>query len=107
MDQQSAGQEQMPGMKLMMYFMPIMLFFWFNSYAAGLNYYYLVSTLISIMQTLAFRFFLNEERLLAKLEANKAKAKPAKKKSGFMARLEEAQRKQQALLKQQQQGRRK
>ncbi|MDR1526083.1 MAG: membrane protein insertase YidC [Dysgonamonadaceae bacterium] len=102
MDQQSAGQEQMPGMKLMMYIMPGMMFFWFNSYAAGLSYYYLVSTLISILQTYAFRFFLNEEKLLAKLEANKSKAKPAKKKSGFMARLEEAQRQQQALLRERQ-----
>jgi YidC/Oxa1 family membrane protein insertase len=107
MDQQT-GQEQMPGMKLMMYFMPVMMFFWFNSYAAGLNYYYLVSTIITVIQSFAFRFFLNEEKLLAKLEANKSKAKPAKKKSGFMARLEEAQRQQQALLRerQKQQGKR-
>jgi YidC/Oxa1 family membrane protein insertase len=102
MDQQGTGQEQMPGMKLMMYFMPVMMFFWFNSYAAGLNYYYLISTLIAILQTLAFRFLLNEEKLLAKLEANKSKAKPVKKKSGFMARLEEAQRQQQAQLREQQ-----
>ena len=102
MEQQGAGQEQMPGMKLMMYIMPVMMFFWFNSYAAGLSYYYLVSTLISILQTIAFRFFLNEEKLLAKLEANKSKAKPAKKKSGFMARLEEAQRQQQAMLRERQ-----
>ncbi|MDR2805080.1 MAG: membrane protein insertase YidC [Dysgonamonadaceae bacterium] len=108
MDQQNTGQEQMPGMKLMAYFMPIMMFFWFNSYAAGLNYYYLVSTLITYLMMFAFRFFLNEEKLLAKLEANKSKAKPAKKKSGFMARLEEAQRQQQALLRerQKQQGKR-
>jgi YidC/Oxa1 family membrane protein insertase len=102
MGQQNTGQEQMPGMKLMMYFMPVMMFFWFNSYAAGLSYYYLVSTLISIFQTLAFRWFLNEDSLLAQLEANKGKAKPAKKKSGFMARLEEAQRQQQALLRERQ-----
>jgi len=108
MDQQNTGQEQMPGMKLMMYMMPVMMFFWFNSYASGLSYYYLISTLITILQTIAFRFFLNEEKLLAKLEANKSKAKPAKKKSGFMARLEEAQRQQQAMLreKQKQQNRR-
>jgi YidC/Oxa1 family membrane protein insertase len=102
MDQQNTGQEQMPGMKWMMYLMPVMMFFVLNSYPAGLNYYYLISTLITILQTLAFRFFLNEDKLLAKLEANKSKAKPAKKKSGFMARLEEAQRQQQALLKEQQ-----
>ncbi|MDR0428244.1 MAG: membrane protein insertase YidC [Dysgonamonadaceae bacterium] len=101
MDQQNTGQEQMPGMKGMMYFMPVMMFFILNSYPAGLNYYYLVSTLFTIIQTLGFRMLLNEEKLLAKLEANKGKAK-LKKKSGFMARLEEAQRRQQALLKEQQ-----
>jgi YidC/Oxa1 family membrane protein insertase len=105
MDQQNTGQEQIPGMKLMMYFMPVMMFFFLNSYPAGLNYYYLISTLITIIQTLAFRFFVNEEQLLAKLEANKSKAKPAKKKSGFMARLEEAQRQQQAMLREQQKKR--
>ncbi|MDR1683344.1 MAG: YidC/Oxa1 family membrane protein insertase, partial [Candidatus Symbiothrix sp.] len=109
MEQQNTGQEQMPGMKLMMYFMPVMMFFFLNSYPAGLNYYYLISTLITIVQTYAFRFFLDEKTLLAKLEANKKKAKPAKKKSGFMARLEEMQRQQQALLreKQKQQNRKK
>lgn len=101
MAQQSAGQEQMPGMKLMMYFMPVMMFFILNSYPAGLNYYYLISTLFTILQTLAFRWVIDEDRLLAKLEANKGKVK-TKKKSGFMARLEQAQKQQQALLKEQQ-----
>jgi YidC/Oxa1 family membrane protein insertase len=101
-DQQNTGQEQMPGMKMMMYLMPVFMFFFLNSYPAGLNYYYFISTLITVAQTFAFRFFLNEESLLAKLEANKSKAKPAKKKSGFMARLEDAQRQQQALLKERQ-----
>ncbi|MDR0413407.1 MAG: membrane protein insertase YidC [Dysgonamonadaceae bacterium] len=105
MDQQNTGQEQMPGMKMMMYFMPVMMFFFLNSYPAGLNYYYLISTLITVLQTIVFRFFINEEQLLAKLEANKSKVKPAKKKSGFMARLEEMQRQQQALLKEQQKKR--
>ena len=102
MDQQNTGQEQMPGMKMMMYIMPVFMFFVLNSYPAGLNYYYLVSTLITIGLTIAFRVSLDEKRLLAKLEANKGKAKPPKKKSGFMARLEEAQRQQQALLREQQ-----
>jgi YidC/Oxa1 family membrane protein insertase len=101
-DQQNTGQEQMPGMKMMMYFMPVLMFFFLNSYPAGLNYYYLVSTIITIGLTLLFRFTLDEKKLLAKLEANKQKAKPAKKKSGFMARLEEAQRRQQVALKEQQ-----
>ena len=101
MEQASTGSEQMPGMKTMMYIMPLFMLVFLNSYPAGLNYYYFISTLITILQTILFRYFLNEEALLAKLEANKKN--PAKKKSGgFMARLEEAQRKQQAMLKEQQ-----
>ena len=101
MEQTGTGQEQMPGMKTMMYIMPIFMLVFLNSYPAGLNYYYFISTLITILQTIIFRYFLNEEALLAKLEANKKN--PVKKKSGgFMARLEEAQRKQQAMLKEQQ-----
>ena len=107
MEQTSTGSEQMPGMKVMMYIMPLFMLIFLNSYPAGLNYYYFISTLITIIQTLVFRYFLNEEALLAKLEANKKN--PAKKKSGggFMARLEEAQRKQQAMLKEQQKQNRK
>jgi YidC/Oxa1 family membrane protein insertase len=100
MDQTNTGQEQMPGMKTMMYIMPVFMLVFLNSYPAGLNFYYCISSLITIIQTLLFRYFLNEEALLLKLEANKKK--PVKKKSGFMARLEEAQRKQQAMLKEQQ-----
>jgi YidC/Oxa1 family membrane protein insertase len=107
MEQANTGQEQVPGMKMMMYIMPVFMLVFLNSYPAGLNYYYCISTLITIIQTIAFRFFLNEEKLLAKLEANKSKAKPAKKKSGFMARLEEMQRKQQAMLREQQKNNRK
>jgi YidC/Oxa1 family membrane protein insertase len=104
MEQAGTGQEQMPGMKTMMYIMPVFMLVFLNSYPSGLNYYYFISTLITILQTILFRYFLNEEALLAKLEANKKN--PAKKKSGgFMARLEEAQRKQQALLKEQQKQR--
>jgi len=101
MEQTSTGQEQMPGMKTMMYIMPVFMLVFLNSYPAGLNYYYFISTLITVLQTVLFRYFLNEEALLAKLEANKKN--PSKKKSGgFMARLEEAQRKQQVMLKEQQ-----
>ena len=102
MEQTGTGQEQMPGMKTMMYIMPVFMLVFLNSYPAGLNYYYFISTLITILQTILFRYFLNEGALLAKLEANKKN--PVKKKSGggFMARLEEAQRKQQAALREQQ-----
>lgn len=101
MDQQGGGSEQMPGMKLMMYTMPVFMFFILNSFPAGLNYYYLVSTLITLGLNTAFRLFVKEDKILAKLEALKKNPK-VKKKSGFMQRLEEAQRQQQAALKEQQ-----
>lgn len=101
MEMTNTGQQQMPGMKAMMYMMPLMFLVFFNQYASGLTYYYFISTLITIIQTLVFRYTINEDKLLAKLEANKRK--PAKKKSGFMKRLEEAQRAQQEQARKQQQ----
>ena len=89
----------MPGLQDLMFMMRLMFLFIFNSYASGLTYYYFISTLITIAQTLFFRFTINEEKLLAKLEANKRKPM---KKSGFMKRLEEAQKMQQEQLKRQQ-----
>lgn len=99
MEMTNTGQKQIPGMKMMMYLMPLMFLFIFNEYASGLTYYYFISTLMTILQNLAFRFFINEEKLLLKLEENKKKPQ---KKSGFMKRLEEAQRLQQEQLKNQQ-----
>lgn len=97
------SSSSMPGMKWMMYLMPVMFLFFFNSYPAALSYYYFLSLLITIIQTWIFRRCVNEEKLRSKMAANAAKPK---KKSGFMARLEEAQRKQQAALREQQKGRR-
>jgi YidC/Oxa1 family membrane protein insertase len=97
MDQ--SGQNTMPGMKWMMYLMPLMFLFFFNNYASGLSYYYFLSLLITIIQTWAFRKLVDEKKVLAQMEAN---AKKPRKKSGFMARLEEAQRQQQAMLREQQ-----
>lgn len=97
---QSQNQSQsMPGMKWMMYLMPIFFLVFFNHYASGLSYYYLLSLLITIVTTYAVRASVKEEDVRAKMaEYNK---KP-KKKSGWMARLEEAQRQQQAALREQQ-----
>lgn len=89
----------MPGMKWMMYLMPLFFLVFFNNYAAGLSYYYFLSLLITIIQTYAFRYIIKEE------DVRKAMAEAAKKprkKSGFMARLEEMQRQQQAMLREQQ-----
>ncbi|MCM1337505.1 MAG: membrane protein insertase YidC [Candidatus Amulumruptor caecigallinarius] len=100
MQSQPTG-DSMPGMKWMMYLMPVMFLVFFNNYASGLSYYYFVSLLITIIQTYIFRQVVNEEKVRATLAANAAKNK-GKKKSGFMARLEEAQRRQQAMMREQQ-----
>jgi len=102
MESTNTGQQQMPGMKLMMYFFPVMMLFIFNQSASGLSYYYFISLLLTVVQTLAFRYFINEEKLLLQLEENKKKPK---KKSGFLQRLEEAQRMQQQQAHKQQQQR--
>ena len=100
----AGAQQQMAMMKWMMYLMPLMFLFIFNDYPAGLSYYYLISTLITIGQTYLFRLFVDENKLLKKLELAKANKKPAKK-SGFMARLEAAQKEQQKRLREQQKKR--
>jgi YidC/Oxa1 family membrane protein insertase len=87
----TAGQgTQMPGMKTMMYLMPIMFLGLFNNYASGLSYYYFLANVITFVQMYIFRLAINEDKLRAKIEANKKK--PVKK-SGFQKRLEEAAKK--------------
>jgi len=90
----------MPGMKFIMYFMPVMMIIWFNKYSSGLSYYYFLANVLTILQTLIIqKFIINEEKLLAQMEANKKK--PAKPKSKWQQRIEEAQRAQQQKLQQQ------
>ncbi|MDD3624164.1 MAG: membrane protein insertase YidC [Proteiniphilum sp.] len=88
MSMTDTGAQTMPGMKYMPIFMSVFMFFFLNSYPAGLNYYYFLSTLYTILITLIMKQTINEDKILAELEANKKKPK---KKSGFMARLAEAQ----------------
>lgn len=96
MSQQDTGQQQMAAMKWMMYLMPVMFLFVLNDYPAGLNYYYFISTLISVVTMIVLRRVTNEDKLLAQLEVNKAKPK---KKSGFAARLEQMQKQQEQMMK--------
>ena len=91
---QSANQ--MPGMKTMMYMMPVMFLFFFNSYSSGLSYYYFVSTLITIGQTLLIRQFVDEKILLKKIQAQQKK--PVVK-SKFAQRLEDMTKQQKQLQK--------
>ncbi|UCH15805.1 MAG: membrane protein insertase YidC, partial [Bacteroidales bacterium] len=83
--QATSGSQQMPGMKSMMYFMPIMFMFILNNFSAGLTYYYFLANIITFGQNMIFKQFIDDEKLLSKMEARKSKAK---KKSGFQSRLE-------------------
>jgi len=79
-------QSQMPGMKTMMYMMPVMFLFWFNDYSSGLSYYYLLANLLTFAQIYIIRATIDEKKLHLQIEANKKKVI---KKSGFQKRLEE------------------
>ena len=106
---QMVGQQadQMKMMQWMMFLMPIMFFFMFNDYSAGLNFYYFVSLFFSAAIMWALRKTTNDEKLLAILEkrSQENKANP-KKQNGLAARLQaiqEMQQKQQEELKQKKQ----
>lgn len=76
----------MPGMKFMMYLMPVMFLFFFNGYASGLSYYYLIANLFTFGQMYLFRRVVDEKALLEKINENKKK--PVKK-SRFQEKLEQ------------------
>ncbi|WP_018463293.1 membrane protein insertase YidC [Segatella paludivivens] len=99
---QMVGQQadQMKMMQWMMYAMPLMFFFMFNDYSAGLNFYYFISLFFSATIMWALRKTTNDEKLLGILEKryNKNQNNPSKKTSGLAARLQaiqEMQKKQQ------------
>ena len=106
--QTQAAGPQMAGMKFMtLYLMPILMLCWFNSYASGLTYYYLLSQLFTILIMCIIRYSVNEEKLLAKLQDNAAKADrnaASKTKSKWQMRYEEALRQQQEMQRQRQQA---
>lgn len=94
----SSTQPQMAGMKFMtVYMMPAMLLFWFNDYSSGLCYYYLLSNLITIIQTFAIRRFVNDDAIRARLATKMANTKG--KKSRFQQKYEELMRQQEAAQK--------
>ena len=100
---QMVGQqaEQMKAMQWMMYLMPVMFFFMFNDYSAGLNFYYFVSLFFSAAIMWTLRKTTNDEKLLAILEAKyEENKKNPKKTSGLAARLEAMQKQAEAMQKQ-------
>lgn len=95
MSQQPGGQT-LPGMNFMMlYMMPVMLLFVFNDFSSGLSYYYLLANIITLIQTFAFRFFVDDAKLHAKMKAQAAKpqkvSKWANKMADMQKKAEEAQ----------------
>jgi YidC/Oxa1 family membrane protein insertase len=97
---QQPTQPGMPNMKVIMYLFPVMMIFFFNNYSSGLSYYYFISTLTSILIMFGIKqFFVDEEKLKAKIAAKQAEnAGGKKKKSKFQARLEELQKAQQEKM---------
>ena len=93
----SSGQTDtsaMPGMKTMLYIMPVMLLVFLNSFSAALTYYYFVSNVFTLAQNEIFKRSIDESKILAQLQANSAK--PVKK-SKFQQRLEQMQKQQNTL----------
>lgn len=103
--QPGADDPQMASMRFMsVWMMPIMMFFICNSLSSGLSYYYLLSNLITMVETWVIRkWFVHPEEIRAKLKATEGKKAP---KSKWQQRLEEAQRMQAQMQKEQQKGRR-
>ncbi|HEY1038628.1 MAG TPA: membrane protein insertase YidC [Bacteroidia bacterium] len=87
------NNQQMPGMQVMMYLMPVIFLSFMNSYSAGLSWYYFLANMITFGQTFAFRKFVSDDKLRAKIEEHMKK--PIKK-SNFQQRLEEMQKQRQA-----------
>ena len=97
--QPTANDPNAASMRFMsVWMMPIMMFFICNSLSAALSYYYLLSQLISIVQTWAIRKSINKDEILAKVRASAGKPLP---KSKWQQRLEEAQRMQEQQMRQQ------
>lgn len=92
---QQPQNNAMPGMKFMMYFMPVMMLFILNSQSAALNYYYLISLCITFIQMFAIQKSINGEKVLKRLEAN---SKKPLKKSKWQQRIEALEKQNQALM---------
>ena len=90
-DQMGDTNQQVPGMKFMMtWMMPIMMLFFFNNYSAGLSYYYFLSNIFTLGQTVFIRRFVDDDEIMRKIHENKKK--PVVK-SKWQQRLEDAAKK--------------
>ncbi len=87
-------QTQMPGMKYMMYLMPVIFLAVMNSYAAGLSWYYFLANIITFLQTWLMKKFIDDGKIREQLLANMTKPE---KKSSFQTKLEEMAKQKQQL----------
>lgn len=101
---QMSNDPQMASMKFMsVWLMPIMMLFICNNLSSGLSYYYFISNLLTMLQTFIIKkWVVKPEKILAQVQASKGKPLP---KSKWQQRLEEAQKMQQAQLREQQKKR--
>ncbi|MCL1674021.1 membrane protein insertase YidC [Elizabethkingia meningoseptica] len=98
---QQPTQEGMPNMKPLMYIFPVTFLFFLNSAASGLSWYYFVSNAINIVIILVIKYFiLDEKRIHAQIQENKAKPK---KEGRFQSRMREMMEKAQEQQKQMEQ----
>lgn len=86
MNSQTQNTDAMPGMKTMMYLMPVMFLFILNGYASGLSYYYFLANVFTIGQIYIFRMMIDEDKIRAQIMINKKK--PVVK-SKFQQKLED------------------
>ena len=87
---------QMPGMKFMMYFMPVIFLAVMNDYAAGLSWYYFLANMFTFLQNWIMKKVISDTKIRAELEANMKK--PAKV-SNFQKKLEDMAKQRQQLNK--------
>lgn len=87
-------QTQMPGMKYMMYLMPVIFLAVMNSYAAGLSWYYFLANVITFLQTWMMKKMIDDGKIRETLLANMQKPE---KKSSFQTKLEEMAKQKQQL----------
>lgn len=100
---QQTQNNAMPGMKFMMYGMPIFMLFILNNFSAALNYYYLISLLISVLQMYIIRKTIDENKVLARLQQN---SKKPMKKSKWQQRMENLEKQNRKLMQERQKNQR-
>ncbi|MDD2288466.1 MAG: membrane protein insertase YidC [Bacteroidales bacterium] len=100
---QQQSTNSMPGMKTMMYLMPVMMLFVLNSFSAALNYYYFISMCITFIQVWVIKKTINEQKVLDTLKRNSNK--PIKK-SKWQERIEALEKQNKTLVEQRQKNKR-